>query len=299
VDIGLGEPSDEQLTTWTAMFLPRVLHDFAARLQVRDSAGATHPLVRNERVLFQSTRGPEATAPPRLAAWLLLAGLFVAGVIIWLASRAGRSRAARVALTIVASVWCVVAGLLGVVLTILWSATDHFFANENLSCSSAIGACGIVAVYFTTGRSARVTGYLAVGLAGLCVLALLSHLVMVSRQSNLADHPARASSGCDRWRCWLRRCVALDVTRQCTRSCRVSPYARHSSSRARSDYRWRRCCPGVAAAQAARPHPPTLTSPSRRSFSSLRALFLKHGHGPRQQLDELRFKPRSTTFSSR
>jgi hypothetical protein len=28
VDIGLGEPSDEQLTTWTAMFLPRVLHDF-------------------------------------------------------------------------------------------------------------------------------------------------------------------------------------------------------------------------------------------------------------------------------
>jgi hypothetical protein len=190
VDIGLGEPSDEQLTTWTAMFLPRVLHDLAARLQVRDSAGATHPLVRNERVLFQSTRGPEATAPPRLAAWLLLAGMFVAGVIIWLASRAGRSRAARVALTIVASVWCVVAGLLGVVLTILWSATDHFFAhaNENLLVFNPLWLvlAVLVAVYFTTGRSARVTGYLAVGLAGLCVLALLSHLVMVSRQSNLA-----------------------------------------------------------------------------------------------------------------
>ena len=190
VDIGLGEPSDEQLTTWTAMFLPRVLHDFAARLQVRDSAGATHPLVRNERVLFQSTRGPEATAPPRLAAWLLLAGMFVAGLLIWLASRAGRSRAARVALTIVASVWCVVAGLLGVVLTILWSATDHFFAhaNENLLVFNPLWLmlAVLVAVYFTTGRSARVTGYLAVGLAGLCVLALLSHLVMVSRQSNLA-----------------------------------------------------------------------------------------------------------------
>jgi hypothetical protein len=44
----------------------------------------------------------------------------------------------------------------------------------------------LVAVYFTSGRSARLTGYLAVGLAGLCVLALVSHLVMLSRQANLA-----------------------------------------------------------------------------------------------------------------
>ncbi len=190
VDIGLGEPSDEQLTTWTAMFLPRVLHDYVGGLQVRDSAGAMHPLARNDRVLFQSTRGPEATAPPRLAAWLLLIGMFVAGVIIWLASRAGRSRGARVALTIVTTTWCIIAGLLGALLTILWTATDHFFAhaNENLLVFNPLWlVLGVlIAVYFTTGRSARVTGYLAVVLAGLCVLALLSHLVMVSRQANLA-----------------------------------------------------------------------------------------------------------------
>jgi hypothetical protein len=190
VDIGLGEPSDEQLTTWTAMFLPRVLHDFVGGLQVRDSTGAMRPLVRNERVLFQSTRGPEYAAPPRLAAWLLLVGLFVAGVIIWLASRAGRSRAARVTLTIVTATWCVVCGLLGVVLTILWTATDHIFAhaNENLLVFNPLWLvlAVLVAVYFTTGRSARVTGYLAVGLAGLCALALVSHLVMLSRQANVA-----------------------------------------------------------------------------------------------------------------
>jgi len=44
----------------------------------------------------------------------------------------------------------------------------------------------LIAVYFTTGRSGRITGYLAVGLAGFCILALVSHLVMVSRQANLA-----------------------------------------------------------------------------------------------------------------
>jgi hypothetical protein len=190
VDIGLGRPSDEQLTTWTAMFLPKVLHDHVANLQVRDSAGAMRPLVRRERVLFQATRGPEATAPPRLAAWLFLIGLFVAGGIIWLASRAGRSRGARVALTIVTSAWCIIAGLLGVLLTLLWTVTDHFFAhaNENLLVFNPLWlVLGVlVAVYFTTGRSARLTGYLAVGLAGLCVLALVSHLVMLSRQANLA-----------------------------------------------------------------------------------------------------------------
>ena len=86
--------------------------------------------------------------------------------------------------------WCIIAGLLGVVLTILWTATDHFFAhaNENLLVFNPLWlVLGVlVAVYFTTGRSARVTGYLAVGLAGLCVLALVSHLVMVSRQANVA-----------------------------------------------------------------------------------------------------------------
>ena len=190
VDIGLGEPSDQQLTTWTAMFLPRVLHDYVAHLQVRDSSGAMRPLVKSERVLFASTRGPEATAPPRLAAWLLLIGMFIAGVIIWLASRAGRSKGARVMLTVVTSAWCVIAGLLGVVLTILWTATDHFFAhaNENLLVFNPLWLvlAVLIAVYFTSGRSARLTGYLAVALAGLCVLALVSHLVMVSRQANLA-----------------------------------------------------------------------------------------------------------------
>jgi hypothetical protein len=75
-------------------------------------------------------------------------------------------------------------------LTILWTATDHFFAhyNENLLVFNPLWLLlgVLVAVYFTTGRAARVTGYLAIGLATLCALALLSHLVFVSRQANLS-----------------------------------------------------------------------------------------------------------------
>ena len=74
VDIGLGRPADRELTKWETMFLPKQLHDFVATMQVRDSTGAMHPLVRDERVLFASTRGPEHDAPPHLFPWLLLGG---------------------------------------------------------------------------------------------------------------------------------------------------------------------------------------------------------------------------------
>ncbi len=190
VDIGLGEPSDEVLTTWKAMFLPRVLHDYVATLQVRDSADGTHRLVRGERVLFQSTRPPEPAAPPRLWSYLLLLGLLIGGVMLWLASRAGRSRGARWGLGILATLWCFIAGLLGVVLTILWTATDHRFAyaNENLLVFNPLwlilAVC--VAVYIATGKSGRFTGLLAAFLTGLTVLALLAHAVFVSRQANIA-----------------------------------------------------------------------------------------------------------------
>jgi cytochrome bd-type quinol oxidase subunit 2 len=172
------------------MFLPRVLHDYAATLQIRDSAGGTHPLVRGERVLFQSTRPPEPSAPPRLWSYLLLIGLFVGGVLVWLASKAGRSRGARVTLAVLATLWCVIAGLLGVVLTILWTLTDHRFAhaNENLLLFNPLwlilAVC--VAIYVASGKVARFTGLLAALLAGLTVVALLAHAVFISRQENLA-----------------------------------------------------------------------------------------------------------------
>jgi len=190
VDIGLGEPSDEVLTTWKAMFLPRVLHDYIATLQVRDSTGAMHPLVRGERVLFQSTRAPEPTAPPRLWSYLFLIGLGIAGLLLWLASRAGRSGGARISLAILATLWCFVAGLLGVILTILWTATDHTFAhrNENLLIFNplwlVLAVC--VAIYVSSGKAARFTGLLTTFLAALIVLALLAHVVFISRQANLA-----------------------------------------------------------------------------------------------------------------
>jgi hypothetical protein len=191
VDIGLGEPSDRKITMWQEMFLPRRLHDVVGTLQIRDSAGATRPLVRGERVLFKATRPPEAESPPNLAPWLTTIGLILAVVFAWLGIRAvDGSRAARLGAAIAMSIWCVVAGLLGVLLTLLWTVTDHVFAhhNENLLLFNPLWLvlAVLIAIAMWSGRAARATRMLAAGLAGLSVIALVAHLVMVSAQVNLA-----------------------------------------------------------------------------------------------------------------
>jgi hypothetical protein len=191
VDIGLGEPSDRKITMWQEMFLPRRLHDVVGTLQVRDSTGATHPLVRGERVLFKATRPPEAESPPNLAPWLTAIGVVLAGIFVWLGVRAvSGSRGARIGAAIVLSLWCLAAGILGVLLTALWTVTDHVFAhrNENLLMFNPLWLvlAVLIAITMWSGRAAAWTRNLSIGLAGLTVLALLAHLVTLSSQVNLA-----------------------------------------------------------------------------------------------------------------
>lgn len=189
VDIGLGEPSDRPITKWQEMFLPEKLHDWVASKQVRDSTGgaggAMHPLVRHEQVIYQSTRAPEPTAPPKLAPFLTALGIVLGAIFLWLGMRDGLTAAA-----VVYALWALVCGLLGIILTALWTVTDHRFAhyNENLLLFNPLWLALVVMapMYLRSGRAARATRGIASVLAGLSVLALLGHAVLLSRQVNLA-----------------------------------------------------------------------------------------------------------------
>jgi hypothetical protein len=191
VDIGLGRPSDVPLTKWQEMFLPRKLHDFIGSVQVVDTAGHMQPLVRRERVLFQSTRGSEPDAPPSFRVWALLGGIAVAALIAWLGVAATSRRDwTRFAASAVIGVWALAAGLLGTVLALLWTVTDHVFAhyNENLLIFNPLWLvlAVLVPVYLLSGRAAGATRAIAQTTLVLAVLALLAHVARLSAQSNLA-----------------------------------------------------------------------------------------------------------------
>jgi hypothetical protein len=190
VDIGLGRPSDVKLTKWQEMFLPKELHDFIAKSRVLDTSGAMKPLVRGERVLFQSTRQPEPTAPPGLGLWLLFAGVVIAAIMTTLGFMATPThRVVRVAAVIVSVAWSLVAGLLGTVVVVLWAVTDHVFAhsNENALLFNPLwlGLAVMLPVYLWSGRGEAATRRLTSVIAVFAVTALLLHVLGFSRQDNL------------------------------------------------------------------------------------------------------------------
>lgn len=188
-NIGLGEPSDKPITAWQEMFLPRKLHDWVATRQVRDSTGALRPLVKSERVLFQSTRPPEPESPPSYM-WLWTVGLVVGGLFVLLGRRAiAGSRGARVGAAIAFGTWAFLAGILGTMLTLLWAVTDHRFAhqNENLLLFNPLWLVLVFLLprFILRGRAPQLTRHFLTFFLTLAVVALVAH-VGLSRQNNIA-----------------------------------------------------------------------------------------------------------------
>ncbi|HEY7187318.1 MAG TPA: DUF4105 domain-containing protein [Vicinamibacterales bacterium] len=184
VHIGLGRPADRNLTKWQEMFLPRKLHDFAGSLVIRDATGATRKLVKREQVLFQATRAPEHEAPPTLWPLLLGVGLVAGGLFACLGVKAPRTAA------VAFGVWSFVIGILGLLVTLLWTVTNHNFAhqNENLLLFNPLWLIlGVPLVISTwSGRESLWARRLAITVAALSVIALLAHAVRLSAQDNLA-----------------------------------------------------------------------------------------------------------------
>ncbi|HEX7019411.1 MAG TPA: DUF4105 domain-containing protein [Gemmatimonadaceae bacterium] len=192
VDIAAGEPTDRDLSAWQTMFLPQQVHDFIRTVRVSDGRGGTKPLVRSEHVLFQATRPPEPSKPPALMLPFLAIGVIVSALFAWLGARARSMDASAVARWTAATVlgaWSLLAGILGTLLTLMWTVTDHIFThrNENLLLFNPLWIVLGVMLIVSLGsaRWERDTRAVAVLATVLACLAPLAHLVRLSSQVNL------------------------------------------------------------------------------------------------------------------
>ena len=133
VDIALAQPSDRKLTRWEDMFIPMRMRDALRGLQVRDSTGATKPVIAREQVMYESQQYDERQTPAGLWLGYLIAGLLLAAAF-FVVGRFAQQGAAEKAFRIEVALWALVTGLLGVILLAAWLATQHtfWFSNENL-----------------------------------------------------------------------------------------------------------------------------------------------------------------------
>jgi len=190
--MGLGEPTDRDISMWEEMFLPVRMKERLGSVRVQTVNGI-QPLVLEEKVLVQATRpAEESTVHRGILGYFLIAVLILAlGYGLWVLG----GRGARVGLVLsLAAVWSFIAGLAGTLLAGLWGLTDHIYSyrNENLfqlNPLSLILTFFLIAFALSARRNpnavpSRGTMRWARIVAGLAVLGFVAQLLPFLNQVN-------------------------------------------------------------------------------------------------------------------
>jgi hypothetical protein len=186
--VGLGRPVDEEMSRWEQMFLPIRLREHLDSITVDGTDGVARPVVKSERVLASGGRWPIPDRPHDWTLGYLAFGLLLGGVLAWLGGRGtGWARAAFIA---IGTLWALLCGVLGLVLTWLWGLSTHIaaHANENVLLFNVLAvALAVVLPGAARGNPRRrnAARRLALAVAALAALALVIKIVPGLHQSNL------------------------------------------------------------------------------------------------------------------
>ncbi|HEU5219722.1 MAG TPA: DUF4105 domain-containing protein [Gemmatimonadales bacterium] len=198
--VALGQPVDHEMTRWEQMFLPIRLREHLDSVTVTGPDGVARPLVKQERVLNDGGRYPVPARPSSWTVRYLLVGVLTGGLLVFLGggslpaqapspapSRLGARRWFFLAL---ATLWSLLAGILGLVLTWLWVFSIHLVAhsNENILLFNLLAlALAIVLPSAVRGKAwaAQPARRLALAVAVLAALGLALKVLPSFYQSNL------------------------------------------------------------------------------------------------------------------
>lgn len=185
VELLLGRPTDVKLSADETSFLPVELmrHLRAVKLD-----GGRRPLMKDGFILNHADRPPEPTTVPRLWMGLVPIGLSLTALVLWLSARSDAGIGRRRVLAATVAVLAGIFGLLGLIIAALITVTDHLAAhgNENIFMLNPLWL--IVAVLapllILRQRARRATVVLVRAAGALACVAVLLHLVGLSRQPN-------------------------------------------------------------------------------------------------------------------
>ena len=182
LDLGLGPYADQPLNAWQESFLPEELQKNLRSVAVPDGHGGAQPLVQDETLLSPNRLDAPPATPPDLRLPLGIAGLVFAALIVvtW--------RYARLAYALLSALFLLTAGLVGLVMLVLWTLTTHHsaWANANLLLFNPLAFVLLRAPWqarHSAGVSGLASSVLLVQLIGL-LIALGLHLLPGVVQQN-------------------------------------------------------------------------------------------------------------------
>jgi hypothetical protein len=184
IDLALGQPADRYLTRWESFFIPMRIRDALREVRVAGPSGTPVPLVAEERVLGAVPGTPqvqELDHVPQLVWRYGLCGLVLAAFVVALRIMMVTRRGAAWGLSLVASVWWLVCGVLGILIALAWVATQHVFWARNQNLLLLTPLCLLLVVltpaWLLRGRAKRLTRVSAGLVALLGLFAALLALI--------------------------------------------------------------------------------------------------------------------------
>jgi hypothetical protein len=193
INIGLGRPTDREISQWEEMFIPMKVRDRIRELRVPDDFGRPVPLVTSERVLFQAQRTPERESPPPQWISLGILGLLAGAGLAQLGRRTSR---AALPLTLVVAGFL---GLMGWVLLFLRFMTPHVAAwgNTNLFVYNPLWLAVLVAMPLVrqSGRGRQVVFVIASIAGVLTAFGIIAPFIPGFAQGSFAVIAMAAPSG--------------------------------------------------------------------------------------------------------
>lgn len=189
MDLALGPTADLPLNRQQQSFVPMVLEEAVRSVQIRGEEGRLRPLVDHERQIVPGRLPDAAAAAPDLLRPFFFCGLGLAAVLLRL-TRDGAGRGARSAGALLAASATLLCGIGGVILALLWAASNHWagWRNENLLLFNPLCLMLLPSLWqlsrgaTVSPRALRVAQLVAAG----ALAALLPHLIpLLPQQDNL------------------------------------------------------------------------------------------------------------------